>query len=364
MNLPGEISIFIISNEPWGKVWYSKQHYANELAKLNFEVYFVNPVGHWKPKHLFSAKVDIQESPEKVRITSYHNNFPVRVFPKFSTQLNDWFNCRKLRKLIGKRRVIFWNFDPFRFAYILGFNNVRKIYHVVDPYWDHPLDKVLARSADLVVVVRQDYHDLYQSLAKKLLLVPHGISENEFSLPNKSLQEALSETLKGCLFFVGTFNRDIDTKLLLELAKELPHKQLVLVGPNYLKDPGKLKDFKELIQLASVHYIPEVEAQQIKYYVNQAAVCLVPYEAEKQSFSRTPLKIINYLSQKKPIVSTVNIAINQDQDILLWTSRSEFIQGVKKCLRGEYVPVTKRIEEELKKISYPRLIENILHQLP
>ena len=46
-------TIFIISNEHWGPVWYSKHHYANELSASNI-VYFINPPSKWKFTNLFS----------------------------------------------------------------------------------------------------------------------------------------------------------------------------------------------------------------------------------------------------------------------------------------------------------------------
>ena len=46
-------TIFLFSNEPWSDMWYSKHHYAAELAKRH-EVYFVNMPERWRPTDLFS----------------------------------------------------------------------------------------------------------------------------------------------------------------------------------------------------------------------------------------------------------------------------------------------------------------------
>ena len=55
-------TIFLTSNEPWGDVWFSKQHYANELAKMGHQVYFLNAPTGWSPKNLFRINLRVEKT--------------------------------------------------------------------------------------------------------------------------------------------------------------------------------------------------------------------------------------------------------------------------------------------------------------
>ena len=68
-------TILIISNEPWGDMWYSKHNWANELSNKN-KVYFINPPEKWSPTHLFSSNTTVTNYSKSLSIVDYNNRFP------------------------------------------------------------------------------------------------------------------------------------------------------------------------------------------------------------------------------------------------------------------------------------------------
>ena len=90
-----ERTILIVSNEPWGDVWFSKQHYAYELSKMGHQVFFINPTSRWSIKNLFSFSVKLNQTNENITLVNYQNNFPQTIFNKFFTKLNDLINFIK-----------------------------------------------------------------------------------------------------------------------------------------------------------------------------------------------------------------------------------------------------------------------------
>ena len=48
--------ILVVSNEPWGEVWFSKHNYAFELSRKN-RVLFVDPPKRWRPANVFSLRI-------------------------------------------------------------------------------------------------------------------------------------------------------------------------------------------------------------------------------------------------------------------------------------------------------------------
>ena len=83
-------SILLISNEPWGDIWFSKHHYANELSANN-DVYFIDPPKGWSLSSLFSNQLEIEVINERLKVVRYSNSLPIRFFPKVFTKINDFF---------------------------------------------------------------------------------------------------------------------------------------------------------------------------------------------------------------------------------------------------------------------------------
>ena len=80
-------TIIVSSNEPWGDVWLTKQHFANELAKLGASVYFLNPVSKWGIGDLFSSQVEIIETPFGIKVVNYRNPYLYACCQSFSPSL-------------------------------------------------------------------------------------------------------------------------------------------------------------------------------------------------------------------------------------------------------------------------------------
>ncbi|GIV43052.1 MAG: hypothetical protein KatS3mg035_0175 [Bacteroidia bacterium] len=79
-------NIVIISNEPWGDIWYSKQNYAYELSKLGNKVYFIDPPQPYELKNLFSNHFTLKKYSENLSIIQYRNRLPAGKFNKLNNQ--------------------------------------------------------------------------------------------------------------------------------------------------------------------------------------------------------------------------------------------------------------------------------------
>src|SRR5215216_5648547 len=69
-------NILIISNEPWGNIWYSKHNYANELSKKN-KVFFLNPPMPFKFSNFLNFKIKEEKVSDTLTILQYSNLLPV-----------------------------------------------------------------------------------------------------------------------------------------------------------------------------------------------------------------------------------------------------------------------------------------------
>ena len=127
-------NIVLVSNEPWGDVWYSKHNYANELSKNN-TVVFINPVSGWRFINLFKFNVSFTKITERFFVLSYSNVLPIR--HKYLFNLNNQLVSGFLKKLINAKIGpidMFWSFDPFRLSNPSLFKASKSIFHSVDKY--------------------------------------------------------------------------------------------------------------------------------------------------------------------------------------------------------------------------------------
>lgn len=361
--------ILVTSNEPWSDIWFSKQHYANELAKMGHEVYFINAPTHWSPKHLLSSKVRIKALDNQLHLIEYNNPLPLRGPKKQVLQWNDKIVEKRIYKALpaSDLPILWWQFDPFRFAYLRRqFKNIpiHKLYHITDPF-DHIFsDKLLAKQADLVVTVLKRYEDYYQQLNQKpVLYIPHGISEDEFKI-DATVNKAYTK-FKDSILKIGTINDHYNIQLLLDIAQHFTDRQLVVVGPNKLTIPEKQEQFKQLSQLPNVAIEGGQKATLLKYYVNNAAVCIVPYDFNIESIKGTPLKVLNYLAQEK--VSITSIATGLDhllgKGLVKSNETTHFIQSIQDAIDKNIVTDKAYLKDFFTSVSYPFLIQKILREL-
>lgn len=359
--------ILLVSNEPWGDVWYSKQHYANELSKTDI-VYFINPCRSFSLKNLFNFSVKVFEVKKNLFVLSYYNNVPSSNKLLILANLNDFINSLKIKWRLSKDRKstnwLVYQFDPARFINFLpAAKGTKRVYHVVDPYHSFFGDKIIAKQANLVIGIKDSLVQYYRTLNEHVIHVPHGISDEELKYDELEIKR-IKELYQNVILFIGTINNDVDLLLLAKVAK-CEVGTLLIIGPNVLTDESRKKEFIHLMHLPSVVYIGPVEAKELKNYVASAKVCIIPYLINKSSLNRTPLKLINYLAQKKPVVSTLKFEdIRLSQNVVYDApDYSQFIHYLKEAMDGGLEVNDQIIEEIINEIQYPHLIKYIFESI-
>lgn len=359
-------TIFLSSNEPWGDIWFSKQHVANELAQLGHQVFFINAPQKWSFKNLFNHNFKATKIDVNLSIVDYNNPFPLRINKAFFLKLNDYLIGKKLKALAPENRpIIWWQFDPFRFIDLPAFPNATRIYHVVDPYQHIWSDIELAKRADLLVLVSKLYEKNYQQLNKKSVYIPHGISANELIIDATRVQKIRQELGEGYLIFVGTINPDVDLALLHKIATEINDQKLVLIGPVRVLPTDKAQ-LEQLFAHENVVHLGTKKATELKEYISLASIGIVPYKNEKvENVHRTPLKLLNYIAQSKPIVTTLNYELDNLKNQIIFEAyqHKDFIAQLRAILIGKRSVNHSLIEAYQTSVLYPKLITKILQSI-
>lgn len=359
-----DLIIIVTSNEPWGNVWFSKHHYAHELAKLGFKVYFLDPPGKWHPLHFFSSAIKKFDVNEYLTIVRYKNPFPVRIIPAFFLLLNDFLNSIKIRRLTkGAPNIVFWQFDPFRFIHVFFHPKAKRLYHVTDPFSHIPTDKQLAKKADLVVNLLEREMDKYFSMNTQVIHIPHGLN-GKMEPSDLQLVKLYRHTFGRYLLVIGTFNDDYDFDLMQKIASNT-EVNLVLIGPDLMKTQANRFSFDHLVNLSNVTWFGPLHPSEIVSYIEASAACLVPYRFGIEYSKGSSIKILHYLQQGKPVITSIITGYEsiQGEGVYYVTEEKKFVDTINMVLKHDEKLNNDAIDSYLKKVEYPTLINNILLKL-
>lgn len=344
-------TILIISNEPWGDMWYSKHNWANELSKNN-KVYFINPPEKWSPVHVLSSNTTITDYTKSLSIIDYNNRLPF-TRNELIFRVNEYFTTKSILKKINKDNIIFWSFDPYRFSSPQLFNPILSIFFRVDIFFLKPRERRLIKNVDGVVVTAKELLDGVS--AKKELVVSHGISEAEF------IDEESIEYDNGFILYVGGIDFRIDHKLIDKMATEFPNEHFLFIGrvQNVKKDPL----FEEIFTLKkhsniTVHGIEHFK--KLKNYVAKAKACLAPMDLSVPGNAVHHHKSLQYLAMGKPIISPIfNDKINNDEFILGYKTHDEAIHILKNINTTETTQLQENRIKFAKQFLYSNLIKKV-----
>lgn len=316
-------SIVIISNEPWGDIWYSKHNWAYELSKNNL-VLFVNSPKRWKFKDLFNNTLSVKNYSKGLRIIDYNNRLPFTRF-EFVFRMNELVITKTFNKWFKKNNInnrIFWSFDPYRFSNPALFRPEKSIFFRVDKFLLLTREKKLLKNVDGLIVTAEIL--LKDTHKENHLVLSHGISDEEFSPINDV------EYKPGFLLYVGNIDYRLDVLLLKKLLVEFPDEMFLFIGRKVETENEVFKDifYRGKYKNITVHGVEHFK--NLKNYIFNAKACLAPMDMKIDGNEIHHHKSLQYLAMGKPIISPLfNDEINQDEMILGYKNDEEAIQLLK-----------------------------------
>lgn len=359
--------VLIFSLEPWGDMWYSKQHYAWELAK-HHQVFFISPPRSWKLSDLFSDKLKLTRITSGLTVVQYSNRLPLRILPEVvATQLRR-ATAKRLARLLQPTENLLWCFYPEALALqpVLHTAQTRLIYHVVDPYQTFTDDIPLAKAADLVIAINPWFQQHYRQWNRHTILIPHGVRARDREQDPTAIA-SYREQWHPYVILAGGLNKHVNYTLLKYLAEQIPELTLVLAGERL---PAAGPDQADLFALQNVVHAGVFPPEKLRGLIGGAVAGLIAYEfqprrAQPERAGRTPLKAISYLAQMKPVVTSINCYIPEldEKGVFKADTPDEFIGRIRQIIDGRIKLNEAATEAYLNGILYPELIQEIFSNL-
>jgi len=172
------------------------------------------------------------------------------------------------------------------------------------------------RRADIVFAVSQNLFKRARALNPNAYLAPNATdwdllqSAGDPTQPPAADLAAIPHPIIG---YMGQIGDRVDFELLREVALARPNWSLVLVGPVWAhKRPAA----EALGTLPNVYLMGRRPYADLPSFMRGFDVCAIPHTCDQLTASMDPIKLYDYLTSGKPIVTTRVAGIDRFEDVL------------------------------------------------
>lgn len=239
------------------------------------------------------------------------------IYNKLS-QLNDGIISRSLNSLIkifNVKKYIFINsFNPLIGRNLeLVLKPLLNVYQSVDDISQAPymskhgvrLEQEAITKADFTIVTSSYLRHTKSAFSKNVFLLPNAANTTLF---RRAMKEDLAKPPelkslpedKKIICYIGNICQRLDYELLNKIAVAHADKILLLIGPRTRVDHGA----SLLARVPNVVLAGKKSLEELPAYLKYSHCCIIPFLCNQLTKSIYPLKVNEYLSAGKPVVTT------------------------------------------------------------
>jgi len=193
------------------------------------------------------------------------------------------------------------------------------------------VEERLVKQSDLVVVTAQRLFDKWFKFQRATVLARNAVDYDYYASecrPN-SLLPGVKHPVVG---YFGAIAEWFDLKLMIYIARARPNCTFVLLGGIFEVDVS------ELDRLPNVRMLGQQPYETMPQYLYHFDACLIPFKVNEITEATDPVKMYEYLSAGKPVVSVSLEELKPLREFLyLATDKEDFLTQLDKAL-GESDP--------------------------
>lgn len=318
----------------WHFRFQRPQHLAQNFARLGHRVfYFSNEfidhseagfeVENLSDKYcLHQIKLYVKNAP------AIYSNVPSReVIEQIQRGLAKFLQWAQSNTILSIAQHPFW------LKMVSKIPNSRFIYDCMDHHGSFyntaldivALEKCIAKQAELLIVTSSWLQHEMQSLNSNIALIRNATDHQYFSVPPALIYR--DKQGRRILGYYGALSAWFDTDLVEKIAKTFSDCLILLIGADTFKVQQKLR------HLTNVKFIGEVNYEQLPYFLHAFDVCMLPFKICPLTLATNPVKIYEYLSAGKSVVSVDLPEIHQFENLVAIADTPEkFINNIKHFL--------------------------------
>lgn len=180
----------------------------------------------------------------------------------------------------------------------------------------------LIEDADFVITSSQYLYDNISKI-RETTLIRNGC---DFSFLHNTQDVEVPENTVTRVGYIGAIAEWFDAELVIEAAKLLPEWEFWLIGSTVGSNINKLK------KPSNIKLIGEIPYSEVPKYLHSFDVCIIPFKIIELTKATNPVKVYEYLSAGKPVVSTALPEVKLlDRFVYVAHNSTEFVQKLKEA---------------------------------
>lgn len=349
--------VYFWRQNDWGLYGRRSEMVVRELAsreEVGSVFYLEPPISPYaaEGRHKLSKLIPITAKRENSRLTRLilvNCASAVAWAPKVLVRANDLFlilAAKLYLALRGVRRPILWVCPPHRFAELLikcvsyrrlicdciddvtaYSNRTRKAASQIQGMYSRCLIR-----AHVVFATSKTFEEKLRKYNKNTIYIANASDSSLFARvahgKGRKGRCGLREIGSPILGYIGTLSERTDTDLIRYVARKRPEWQILLIGYVHASC-----DIEKIRGLKNVHSIGRAPYTELPHYMESIDVCIMPHEDGELSRSMSPLKLYQYLSSGRPVVSTAVEGVDYFRDVVFVSEDyASFLENIERAL--------------------------------
>lgn len=232
--------------------------------------------------------------------------------------------------------------------------NWRLIYDCMDEWDSFPgikrplleMENRLVRQCDLVIVTAQRLYEKWQSYNRPMVLARNAVDFDFYAErygPNALLEGAKHPVIG----YYGAIADWFDLNLVAEAARQRPDYTFVLLGGVFDVDVSELE------RLPNVRLLGQQPYETMPQYLYHFDACMIPFKINAITEATDPVKVYEYLSAGKPVVTVALPELEPLRESLyIAGDRQEFIAHLDRALAEDDAALISRRREVAKQHNW------------
>jgi len=366
-------TILCLSYIEWDATFQRPHHLVQGLSK-KYNVYYCAPI---RAHNVDSLSWAIENFERKISETLtvliplvipgeriFKNKFLNRIIRKINNQII----ITRLIEYLNKKEIVhltIYTNSPFFLDIIKGLKSDFVIYDIMDDHISFPdapnnasqIENKLFESADLVFTGTYSLFEIKKNKHRNIHFIQCGVDYQHFAMDNIEETEELldvKEIKKPIIGYFGALNERLDCELIKKIAYERTGWSLVMIGPKY-ESVVNLPMAKNIFYLGKKHY------KDLPKYLNEFDVAIVPYTLKGGIRFVNPVKVLEYLSGGKPVVSTAIPDVKRffSEYVYIADNEKDFIKKIEEALKNNTQEAETKRKEFAKKRSWEMMVEEM-----
>lgn len=270
------------------------------------------------------------------RVIFYNNEVYEEQKGSIAEPYPDFWLCRSdipLKYLRAEGPVVSWITYPPHVSQVGKYGEDLIIFDAVDECseefkdWAGYVDR-MSLTSDIIFAASGKLYSYHAMRHDNVYLCPNGADFEHFSKARRIFTERPADLPKNHNPIIGYFGALapwLDWDLIYYLSKMNKHLNFVMIGPYY-------GNFRSVVRSDNIYYLGRKDYSALPAYLQYFDVCIAPFRVTSMTEACNPIKIYEYLSAGKPVVSTYITEASRIGVVHTAITKKEFRQKILRAL--------------------------------